>query len=298
MDLVRPQLAAVIAARNKSPAYLLQRALREGLYPKSDPVLRDATPESVNATTLDDVRAYHQKVVRPDLTTIIVIGKITPESARASVEKYFGAWKADGPKPNVDLPVAPPNASGASAVPDTTRVQDNVVIGQNLAVKRSDPDYYALELGSAVLGGGFYSTRLSVELRKKAGLVYSVGSNLQSGRTRGAYLVQYACDPQNVTKAANIVMRELRGMQATPVPVEELDRAKALKLRQIPLTESSVNDVARELANNWDLELPLDESTRAAHRFVELKPADVQNAFVKWVRPDGLVRVTQGPAPQ
>jgi len=77
-----------------------------------------------------------------------------------------------------------------------------------------------------------------------------------------------------------------------------LDRAKALKLRQIPLNESSVNDIARQLANDWDLELPLDESTEAARRYVALQPADVQKAFVKWMRPDALVRATQGPPPQ
>ena len=107
-------------------------------------------------------------------------------------------------------------------MPDESRVQDNVVLAQTLALNRADPDYYALELGSSVLGGGFYSTRLSIDLRKNAGLVYSVGSELQVGRTRGNYFVQYASDPQNVSKAADIVNREIVSMQTTPVPDEEL----------------------------------------------------------------------------
>ena len=52
-----------------------------------------------------------------------------------------------------------------------------------------------MQLGSAVLGGGFYSSRLSIHLRKEAGLVYSVGSNLQIGRTRGIYLIDFANFP-------------------------------------------------------------------------------------------------------
>ena len=298
MDAVRQQLAALVAARNKSPAYLLQRALRSGLYPQTDPALRQATPESITALSLDDVRAYHDEIVRPDLATIIVIGRIDPDVARATIEKYFGTWKAVGPPPNVDLPTVPLNATGVAAVPDASRVQDSVVLAQNIPLSRSDQDYYALDLGNAVLGGGFYSSRLSVALRKDQGLVYSVGSQLQSGRTRSAYLVEYACDPQNVSKAAGIVGRELLGLQAEPVPVEELNRAKALKLRQIPLSESSVNEIARELAENWDLKLPLDEPTIAARKYVELQPADIQKAFAKWVRPEALVRVSQGPEPQ
>ncbi len=298
MDIFKNQLVRLVAARNKSPAYLTQRSLREALFPKEDPSLRDATPETVAALSLEDVRAYYRTVVRPDVATIVVIGKVTPEAARATIEKYFGAWSATGPKPVTDLPAAPPNRPSVVAVPDAARVQDNVVLAQNIAVKRSDPDYYALQLGSAVLGGGFYSTRLSIDLRKNAGLVYSVGSNLNAGKTRSTYLIQYACDPQNVTKASAMIARELKTMQTAPAGMDELARVKALLLRQIPLEESSIARIARGLTQRWDLELPLDEPTLAAQRYVALGPADVQAAFKKWIRPDDLVRVSQGPTPQ
>jgi predicted Zn-dependent peptidase len=172
------------------------------------------------------------------------------------------------------------------------------VPAEDLDVTRADPDFYALELGSAVLGGGFYSTRLSIDLRKNAGLVYSVGSSLQVGRTRGAYFVQYACDPQNVSKAANIVVQELKNMQSTPVTTDELSQVKALLLRRITLSESSVEDIARGLIERRELDLPLDEPTLAARHYIELSGTQVQKAFQTWIRPDDLVRVTQGPSPQ
>jgi zinc protease len=257
-----------------------------------------ATPESVNSLTLDAVRAYYRGVFRPDLTTIVVIGKVTPAQARATVEKYFSSWTANGPEPDVDLPSAPPNRAGVIAVPDASRVQDVVVLAQNLALTRSDPDYYPLQLGNAVLGGSFYSTRLSIDLRKNSGLVYSVGSTLQAGRTRGVYLVEYASDPQNVAKAAGMVVGEIKSMQSAPPTQEELVRVKALLLRQIPLNESSVDDIAHGLVGRVDLSLPLDEPTRAAQRYIALKPEDVQAAFRKWLRPDDLVRVSEGPTPR
>ena len=298
LKIIKIQVAHGVAARNKSPGFLTQHSLRGALYPESDPSLRMATPESVSALTRDAVLAYYKSVVRPDLTTIVVIGKVTPAQARATVEKYFSAWNATGPKPDVDLPAAPPNRAGVIAVPDASRVQDIVVLAQNLALKRSDPDYYPLQLGNAVLGGSFYSTRLSIDLRKNSGLVYSVGSTLQAGRTRGAYLVQYASDPQNVGKAANMVVDEIKSMQTAPAKPEELVRVKALLLRQIPLSESSVEDIAHGLLGRVDLDLPLDEPTRAARRYIELGPADVQAAFSKWLRPQDLVRVSEGPTPQ
>jgi zinc protease len=298
MALVKPQIARAVTARNQSPGYLTQRALRQALFPANDPSLRDATAESVNALTLDDLRSYYREVSRPDLTTIVVIGNVTPETAHTVIEKYFGAWTAKGPKPETDLPSAPPNRAATLAVPDVSRVQDNVGLSTNLGLKRSDPDYYALSLGNAVLGGSFYSTRLSNDLRKNAGLVYSVGASLQVGRTRGFYAVEYACDPENVSKAARIVAQEIKTMQTTPVAADELLRVKALLLRQIPLSEASLEAIAGGFLASREYGLPLDEPTLAAKRYIELGPADIEAAFAKWMRPDDLVRVTQGPMPQ
>jgi zinc protease len=272
--------------------------MRAALFPKDDPSLREATAETVHALTLDDVRAYYKTVFRPDLTTVIVIGNVDPAQAKDVIEKYFGAWTASGPKPDTDLPAAPPNTAQTVAVPDASRVQDSVYLAQNLALTRSDPDYYALSLGDAVLAGGFYASRFSIDLRKTSGLVYSVNASLESGRTRSAYLIDYACDPDKVTRAAKIAAQDLRNMQTTPVGPEELARAKAILIREMPLQESSINEIARGLAGRRDLNLPLDEPTLAAHRYVDLTADQVQAAFKKWMRPDDLVRASQGPAPQ
>jgi zinc protease len=298
MTIIQGQIAQSVEARSHSPGFLTQRSLRQAIFPKDDPSLRTPTAQTVRSLTLDQVKEYYRYAFRPDLTTIVVIGKVTPTQARATIEQYFGSWTATGPKPQTDLPPAPPNGSGVVAVPDDSRVQDVVVLAQNLTLTRTDPDYYALELGSALLGGGFYSTRLSIDLRKNAGLVYSVSSMLQAGRTRGAYLIEYACDPGNVSKAADIAVHEVKAMQTAPATADELLRIKAMLIRQIPLGESSVDEIAHGLVGRADIGLPLDEPTVAARRYVALGGNDVQAAFAKWMRPDDMVRVTQGPPPK
>jgi zinc protease len=298
MAIIRGQLAASIAARNRSPGFLTRHSLRQALFPRKDPSLRFATPASIRALSPEEVRAYYGQVFRPDLTTIVVIGKVTPQQARSVIEKYFGSWHATGPKPPTELPRVPPNRPEVIAVPDASRVQDVVVLAQTLPLTRSNPDYYPLELGNAVLGGSFYSTRLSIALRKQSGLVYSVDSMLEAGRSRSAYLVEYACDPPNVSKAAAIVRREIADMQHVPVGREELLRVKELMVRQIPLQESSVDTIAAGMISRVDLGLPLDEPTIAARRYIELGPAQIEAAFRKWMRPADLVRVSEGPEPR
>lgn len=296
--ILKPQLAAAVAGELQSPSYLAGRALRTALFPKHDPAQRVATPDTIKALTLQDVRDYHQHVFRPDLTTIVVIGKVAPERAAAAITKWFGEWKAVGPKPDTLFPGAPNNTPSTTQVPDASRVQDKVTLAETLALTRTNADYYALELGNHVLGGAFYATRLYRDLRENNGLVYSVSSAFQVGLTRSVYESTYACDPPNVSKARAIVLRNLKDMEAKKVTSRELRQAKVLLLREIPLSESSVERVAQGWLSRSILGLPLDEPNRAAHRYVKLSAGDVLAAFARWLRPDDLVQVTQGPAPK
>jgi zinc protease len=292
------QLAETVAGELESPDFLTGQAVDSALFPKTDPSLRHAIPATVKGLTLQDVKDYYQRTYRPDLATIVVIGNIDPERAKSVITKYFSGWKAEGPKPNTDFPVVTPNKPATAAVPNARRVQDDVTLAETLSMNRFNPDYYALELGNHVLGGGFYATRYYRDLREKGGLVYTVSSTFNVGKTRGVYEVHYGCDPPNVSKAHGIVARDLRDMQTTAPTQNELDQAKALLLREIPLAESSVDTIAGGILARATLGLPLDEPVQAAKRYITLTPEDVRAAFAKWVRPDDLVQVTQGPPPQ
>ncbi len=296
--VVQSQTAQYVAGRTKSPGYQASRALKTALYPANDPSLRDATAQTVSSLTLDDVKKFYGKVLRPDLTTIVVVGDITPAEARAGIEKWFGGWKASGNKPDVDLPRIPANKPSASNVPDPSQLQDTVNLSETVGITRFDPDYYPLQLGNHVLGGGFYATRLYHDLRQVSGYVYNVDVAMNSDKTRTVYSVTYACDSKNVSKAKELIRRDLAAMQQENVTDAELQQAKALLLRQIPLAESSVDSVAGGWLGRAQIGLPLDEPARGAQLYISMTAPQIKAAFAKWIRPDDFVQIVRGPAPQ
>jgi zinc protease len=296
--IIQPQLAASVAGELQSPDHIAGHALTAALFPKQDPARCETTPASVKSLTIQDVQNYYQYAFRPDLTTLVVIGNVTPENAVAVVSKYFGDWKAEGPKPNTLFPPAPANSVSVTHVPDSSRVQDKITLAETLSLTRTNADYYALQLGNHVLGGGFYATRLYRDLREKSGLVYFVDSSFNVGLTRGVYQVEYACDPPNVSKARAVILSNLKDMQTKKVTSRELHQAKLMMLRDIPLAESSVDYLARGWLSRSMLGLPLDEPVRAARIYVKLDAKAVQTVFAKWLRTGDLVQVTQGPVPQ
>lgn len=296
--IVQAQTARSVAGELQSPGFLEELALDKALFPPTDPASRHATPQSVESLTLPDVQKYYDQVYRPDLTTIVVIGDVSPSDAKSEIEKYFGSWKAEGPKPDTDYPTVPDNKASSDVVPDKSRVQDQVSLAETIGLNRFSPDYYAIELGNHVLGGGFYATRLYRDLRMNKGLVYFVSSSFRFGRTRTVYNVTYACDPPNVSKARAIVVDNLRAIQKQPVTPDELRQAKALLLREMPLSEGSVSSIANGLLSRSITGLPLNEPEIAAKHYVKLNASDVQAAFAKWVRPEDLVQIVRGPNPQ
>jgi zinc protease len=296
--VVKDQTSQFVAGNLKSPGYRTTRAIDLGLLPTGDPVLREATPATLGTVTLQDVKQFHAATMRPDLTTIVVIGDITPDEAKAVIVKWFGDWKADGSKPETTLPAIPVNKASAANVPDPQAVQDSVVLAQQLNLNRFDPDYYPLQLGNHVLGGGFYATRLYHDLRQVAGYVYSVDVSMEASKTRASYTVTYGCDPQNVSKARALIERDLDQMRTQDVSSDELHLAKALLLRSIPLGESSEEGVAHGLLRRAVIGLPLDEPMVAAKKYFELNAGQVKAAFARQLRLGDFVQVVRGPAPQ
>ena len=118
-------------------------------------------------------------------------------------------------------------------------------MAETLGLNRFDPDYYALELGNHVLGGGFYATRLYQDLRENSGLVYFVSSSFGDGEdARRSIAWTMRAIRRMFPKRAPWSERDLKAMQTEPVGADDLRQAKAMLLRQIPLGEASVESIA------------------------------------------------------
>ena len=297
-SIVRQQNVGELTGEMTSPQRLAEVALNKALYPPADPMQRFATPQTVGALTLNDVKSWYATAYRPDLTTIVVIGDTTPEAAKAMFEKYFGGWKSSGAKPNVEPPPVPANAPSLVNVPATGRVQSSVQLVETLALVRSDPAWAQLQLANTALTGGFYSSLLYHDLREVNGYAYSVGSRVAAGKVRATFGVNYACEPQNILPAEALVKAVLARLQREPIEPYRLLRAKALLMGEVPIRESSYDGVTSELLRYASLGLPLNQNVLDARAELSATAESVQAALAKYIRPNAFVRVVTGPGPR
>lgn len=297
-EIVKKQTYDSVVGNEKTPDHMASVALHKALYPVGDPSRRYATPATVKGLTLDHVKRWYARAYRPDLATIVVVGDVTPQQARAVVEKWFGAWRATGPKPAVDPPAVPDNRPATITVPDASRMQDQVSLVETLRLKRADPAYAPLAVADTVLSGGFYASMLYHHLREQRGLVYSVDTSLSVGKTRSSFSVDYGAMPAKVSAAESLAVADLKQLQRTLLPAERLQRAKALLIGEVPVRQQSYSGVASLLLGFATEGLPLDQNLRDARRELAVTPQSLRAAMRKWIRPDGFVRLTIGPKPR
>ena len=293
---VKNQEAGSVQGVVTSPEHAAEVALNEALYPAGDPIQRFASPQTVAKVTLDRVRAYYRSVYRPDLTTVVVVGNVDPQHAKETFERYFGAWKAVGPKPNVALPAVPNNAAASVVVPDPQKVQSQVQLVQVSALTRKNPDYAALAVANASFGGSG-SAILFHDVRDVHGLAYSAFSQAHFDKNRSTFAIRYASDPDKISPAQALIMSDLKNLRSHGLAENDLVRGRAELVSRIPLRAASFDGIAEQLIGYAQADLPLDQATIDARSEISVTNDQVIRAVGKWVRPSDFVRVILGPAP-
>lgn len=289
--------AQTLVGEVSSPDRLTEVALARALYPLGDPSQRFATPQSAGSLTLDEVRSWYAQAYRPDLTTIVVVGDVTPQQARAVIERYFGAWSASGPKPSTDPPAVPDNVSASVVVPATGRVQSSVQLVETFGLSRTAPDWAALEVANEALTGGFYSSVLFHDLREVHGYAYSITSRVDAQPTRATFSIEYGCDPKNIVAAQSLALSDLMRLQRESLAPDRVLRAKALLMGSIPIHEASYDDVAEQLLSYSVRGLPWNQNMIDAWRELHASATQIEAALRRWIRPSAFVRVVTGPGP-
>lgn len=291
--LVRRQMAERTAGLQHAPGWLFERAELEAILPAGDAERRVATPATISALSLADVRDYVARAYRPDLVTIVVVGHVKPADARREIERAFGGWKASGRKPPTDLPPVGPGRAVRRFVADPTTLQSEMRLSEELGIDPRDPERVALDLGNMILGNGF-SSRLYRDLRIRTGDVYGVTSQLDWQRTRTSYKLSFGTDAAKLAEARRMAIEDVRAMQEAPVTPAELELAKAATLRRLPLRRASADDLALEDLALVDRDLPLDQPDRDARAALGTDAAAVQ-AAMKRIDTAALSEIVKGP---
>ena len=281
----RIQLESIRAQRDQ----LLQscgQAMRRALFgPAGYGLDTSGTLESVQAASLAQLAAFHEKLVVPNNCVLAVFGDIRAAEVKAAVQKNLGRWKKGAPV----IP-APPKTIDLTEIRRVTDTRDKaqavIVIGFP-GTTLLDADRYPLELlqeGCSDLG-----SRLFLRIREKLGLAYYVGAQNFLGLAPGYFAFYVGTAPEKLAEVEKELLAEAALLCADGLTAEELRRAKAKIIGQRKISRQDLGGYAMSVALNelYGLGYQYLDTEDAAYEAVTA--AQVRDAARKYLTPAALV---------
>lgn len=248
------------------------------------------TEASLQRFTVDDVRAFHQRLAST-AATIIVVGDISHEEATRLVSRHL----SDTPRAMHGDPEVPTSPSGSRLlfVPREGAAQSELRLGR-VALPRRTPEYHAAVVTNMLLGGAFVS-RINMKLREEKGVTYGARSSFQFLRLAGPFSVQASIQSEATAESLHDVLVELDALGGSrPVTDEELSSARDALTRGYARGFETAEQVARAAAQLALYELPEDTFDNFSAGVSAISAADVTAMAQRWLRAEDMQAVVVG----
>ncbi|MBI4863472.1 MAG: insulinase family protein [Candidatus Riflebacteria bacterium] len=294
---IKAKTMAEIESDEDDPATVGSRAFHELVYeghPYHHPSV--GYKRTVQAITRDDLVAHHGRTYSPTGTLLAIVGEVDPLAIRSQVEKAFGRWK---PR-EVSLAKVP--AIERQAGPKLRAIfmdkeQLNIYLG-HLGVRRSNPDYYSLQVMDNILGTSpGFADRMSRILRDEMGLAYHVRANITgtSGLEPGAFTAYIGTSPRNRRTSVEEMTRLIREICEVPVSPAELKDAKDYLTGSFVFKFETASQLASFLVDAERYQLGDDYLARYPELINEVSVADVTRVARQYLAPGAFSTVIVGP---
>lgn len=198
------------------------------LHPYGNPTV--GTVESLTALTRERVMAFYRTFYTAPNMVVVVAGNVKADTALEKLGRFFGQVRADPLPRRVRLLSAveralAPRAPAPQEIRETQRTSAAALAVGYMGVEVGHRDWAELRVISALLGEGL-SSRLFVEIREKQGLAYVVGGGFPTRAGPSLLTFVAGTEAPNVPRVLEGILREITRLQETPVPADDLERAR------------------------------------------------------------------------
>jgi predicted Zn-dependent peptidase len=251
----------------------------------------------LRAASLSDVAALHAGTVLPSRATLIVAGALPHDELFTICGDAFGSWERGEGRPAAPAPAAevepPVSAAQLAIVARESAAQSELRIG-HLAARRNNPDYHALQVMNAVIGGQFVS-RINLKLREEKGYTYGARTGFDWRRGLAPFSLQASVHTAATADAIRDSHQEMAAIRgARPPSAEELLLAKASLTRGYPRNFETAQQVARSVAQLALYGLPDSYFEEFVPRVNAIDAADVTRVAERYLDPSRLTTLVVG----
>lgn len=286
LEMKKMQMAQRLSVKMQKVDYQADACLRRLVCGAGHPLASQITPQMLLSTRREDVERIYQRTRQPEHTYLYLAGSLTDEvmSTVCSAVESFSPSEVEPIAPRV-LPLHP-------SEPKMERVEVDGALQSKLCmaipvIGRHHPDYPALHVVTMALGG-YFGSRLMMNLREERGLTYGVNASLL-GLHEGAWMqVALECSHEYVQEAVDQTRYELRRLVTDPPHGEELERMRRSALVGHLETLDSPIDVVSYYRNILLSDVPPDYFELKQRAILSITPDDVARIASRYLDPEAL----------
>jgi len=241
LERERTVIIQELAQVEDTPDDIVLDYFQQAAYPKQPlglPILGNG--KIVQKITRQDVQDYYQKHYAASNLLLAAAGKVDHEKFVEMVRKSFNHLAETPAKSFI-----PGRYVGGDRRIKKSAEQTHLVIGFS-APHCHEPDFYALQLLTGILGGGM-SSRLFQEVREKRGLAYNIHSFSASYMDAGLFGVYAGTSTQNAAGTLEIICQEMLKLTQN-MTEEEIERARRQLFAGMKIAQESVGARCEQIA--------------------------------------------------
>ena len=293
VERVRSQIFSQLQRQSTTPNDIASRnwwstAFPDHPYGRAPNGSLDALPR----ITIDDMKAYVQRVFARETLKIGMVGDIDAAGAGRLIDQTFGSLPAKAdlrPVPDATL-----QGLGRRNVIDLDVPQAVVTYG-GPGLARKDPDFMAGYIVNHILGGGSFSSRLYKEVREKRGLAYGVFNSLVWLKHAAVTIGGTATRADATGQAIEVIETESHQMAKDGPTQEELEKAKTYLKGSFALGLDTSTKIASQLVQMQLDDLGIDYIERRPALIDAVTLNDTRRVAKRLLEPNLLVTVVGRP---
>lgn len=292
LALAKRQLDTGIARRNDDASGIAVREAIKLVYGPTNPYARQPEYATVDAVTLDDLKAWHDRTIVPNGMIVSVSGDFDSSAMEAKLRSVFESLPRGQVLASEKFTFTDPKPGIRFAEKDDVNQSNVLIVG--LGTERSNPDYYALSVMNEIFSGGFGS-RVVQNVRTKLGLAYDVSGSFGASYDHpGIFYVIAGTKSSSTVAATKAMLDEVGRLKTVPPSTSELAKAKDQLLNSFIFHYDSPEKTLNEQVTLAFYDYPSDFLEKYKTGIEKVTAADVSRVANQYVDPSKLGIVVVG----
>lgn len=196
------------------------------------------TIESIEALTLEDIKAYIKKHLVRSQVIIVTGGDVEKEEAKFYAKEVLSVLKK-GEK--LALATFKPTDKTKEIEVYKETEQAYIYFSAPFEMNASNPDVYKAKIATFILGAGGFGSRLMEEVRVKRGLAYSAYARVNFAKSHTDFSGYLQTKLESKDEAIKLVKELIADFVKNGVHADELDQAKKFLLGSEPLRNETLS---------------------------------------------------------